>query len=125
MPRGLEPGVKIPIVLESDKAKEKPPTFYAKALSARALVPIGEAFDYLIETNLTTVDAIERIEKAIAAGLCGWENLNDASGQPIHYGNGTLLGDILDRSEMCQLLGEIYAGGNVSRDDKKKLESPG
>ena len=125
MPRGLEPGIRLPIVLDVDKGKENPPTFYAKALSARAALPISAALEHAIETNLGSDDAITRIEEAIKTGLCGWENLNDASGQPIHYGNGTALGDILDRQELCQLLAGIYSGGNVSPDDKKKLESPG
>ena len=125
MPRGLEPGVKLPIVLDSDKDKpaDKRPTFYARALSARAALPVGQALDYAIQTNLDTVEAIEKIEAAITGGLCGWENLYDADGQPIHYGNGTKIGDICDRRELCQLLAAIYNGGNVSVDDKKKSDS--
>ena len=122
MPRGLEPGVKLPIVLEADKAKDKPPTFYAKALSARAALPIMAALDAAIESRLGTVEAIERVEEAIASGLCGWDNLHDEEGNPIHYGNGTKLGDICDAGELCQLLAGIYNGGTLNADDKKKSE---
>ena len=120
MPRGFEPGVRLPFVLEDDKGKDNPPTFYLRALSARESVPVNEVLDRAISAGgLDTIERIEEVENMITANLLGWSNLFDSQGKPIEYGNGTKIGSICDKRELCQLLAAIYNGCWLTVDEKK------
>lgn len=117
MPRCLEPGHPIKIVLDSDKDKPEGsrPTFLMRALSVREWRNAIEKID--------SEDVKTHVQMALVlvrAALGGWSGMV-RDGQEIPFSLEEL-DSIVDTGEAIELFDQLVAATVLSAADKKKLE---
>ena len=125
MPIYCDPSAEYGIVLDSDKDKTNPPTFYYRPLTMSETEMIGTVYDEWMngKTQPTIKEQMAVVRGSVTTGLLRWENLNDRDGNPIPY-DPSLIGDLLTPTEAIQdLLPKIMTASTLSHDDKKKSES--
>ena len=123
MPKSLEPGVRMPLVLDSDKGKSPCPTFYAKSLSMRAFREIMDGLNAIKESTSQATQMMIALDHVCSA-IVGWKNMIDpTTKQPIEFSNDALA-ETIDLMECMELLGKIMQSNMPTLDDQKKLESP-
>ena len=124
MPRALEPGMKIPYVLEYDRDKPEgqQPTFYFRAFSVREHTRMSEQLDKR-DTEKAS-DYIKAEMDVLFSTLVGWDNMYDPkTGEAIPFARENF-DDIVTSPEAGELLGAALKSQYLSVEDKKKLESP-
>ena len=115
MPKFLEPDQRFPIVLESDKDKANPPTFFAKSQSMRGQMRLNAKFDELIDRNKhqSTEELFAEIVATLATVIIGWENMGGvAFSVDAFY-------DVLDSTEAFELLRKVQYNQHVATEEKK------
>ena len=123
MPKSLEPGVWIPVVLDSDKDKDPCPTFYAKSLSIRAFREIMDGLNAIKKSTSQTTQMMIALDHVCSA-IVGWENMIDPkTKQPIEFSDEALA-ETIDLLECIELLGKIMQMNTPTMDEQKKSESP-
>jgi hypothetical protein len=110
MPILCDPKQQYPIVLESDKAKDRPPTFFAYALSGRQQMANTER----IKQFRSDAEAFEFLPELIVS----WKDLNDADGNTIPF-DASRLADILTNVEAWELIRTIQQNEHLTIDEKK------
>lgn len=123
MPIALDPKAVFRVVLESDQGKDPRPAFLYRHLSASKIRQIEEVMRRL-RADKAGPDTWPKIESVILAGLAGWENIFDESGNPILYdpANPKAIFDICTDRELGELMVKIMAGRMLDADDRKKSE---
>ena len=123
MPKSLEPGVRMPVVLDSDQGKTPCPTFYAKSLSIRAFREIMDGLNAIKKSTSQTTQMMIALDHVCGA-IVGWDNMIDPdTKQPIEF-TSEALAETIDLLECIELLGKIMQLNTPTLDDQKKLESP-
>ena len=110
MPILCDPKQQYPIVLESDKGKECPPTFFAYALSGRQQIANTDK----IKQFRSDAEAFEFLPDLIV----GWKDLKDADGIEIQFDPEKLV-DVLTNKEAWELIRTIQQNEHLSVDEKK------
>lgn len=125
MPRALEPGVKYPIVLDSDsdKPEDKQPKLFYRSLNGREWRRVAAVSDG-IEQSPDSGTMLDSLYEVVCLGLIGWKNMADpATGKEIPF-KPEDIDLVLDPHEASEVMQKILDAGKVSPSDKKKLESP-
>lgn len=124
MPLALDPTATFELVLASDEDKpaESRPTFVFRNLPDRALkkmMGMGE--------QIEAADGLQRVDimhDALRLALVGWRNLIDpTSGQPIPF-DPAATEDVLNATEVVELIQGVAAHVQSGPDDRKKSEPP-
>lgn len=110
MPILCDPDQLYPIVLESDKGKESPPTFFAKALSGRQQQRNKET----IQGFKSDFEGFEFLPSIIF----GWKNVLNAEGKPLEFTIDNLM-DSLVNHEAWELIRVVQSNGHLNVDEKK------
>ena len=116
MPRSLDPGSRLTMVLASDldKPKESQPRIFAKQPSLNQQRKLIGLLESLKDGNaLEQLDAIIDVASTL---ITGWENI------PLSYSKETL-GDVLNLDELVEVLAFLVGTSHPTADDKKKSES--
>ena len=119
MPRCLEPGLRLPIVLDWDKDKpaDKRPTFYTRAYSMRQSEALGTLLDS-IGPNQTSKEYHESLFAILKEIIVGWEHMSNGDGKDIPF-DVERLPDILERDEANEIIRKFIAGTRPDADEKK------
>lgn len=115
MPKFLEPDQRFPIVLEGDKDKANPPTFFAKSQSMRGQMQLNAKFDELIDHNKhqSTEELFAEVVATLATVVIGWQNMGD-----IPFSVDAFY-DVLDSTEAFELLRKVQYNQHVDLEAKK------
>lgn len=123
MPRSLEPGTRLPIVLDADVGKDPCPTFYAKSLSVR-MFREGVGALQTIQSATDKAEVMFSAFSTLRPAIVGWSGMIDPdTGREIEY-DPERLDDLLDIEEAMELIRKIMESGRLSVDDRKKSGSP-
>jgi hypothetical protein len=110
MPILCDPDQLYPIVLDSDKGKENPPTFFAKALSGRQQQRNKEK----IQEFKSDLEGFEFLPSIIF----GWKNMKDSKENEIVFSSDAMM-DLLVNSEVWELIRTVQSNGHLQPDEKK------
>jgi hypothetical protein len=110
MPILCDPKQKYPIILASDKGKERPPTFFAYALSGRQQMANTER----IKQFRSDAEAFEFLPELVV----GWKDLHDSDGNIIEF-DALKLADILTNVEAWELIRIVQQNEHLNADEKK------
>jgi len=78
MPLALDPKLTFEIVLDSDKFKEKPPTFTYRYLNGREWRRVGQIQDQLEKAGGAD-QVVDLVLEAASVGLIGWSGMIEPS----------------------------------------------
>ena len=118
MPLAIDPEARVPYVLESDRGKEKPPKFFLRPLTVRQF-RVANSID---ERMNAAEDSVTVLMDGVRAGLVGWENITNVSGQPIPY-DPEALEDVLSMTEAVELMRAVQTAGKLDASEKKVSDS--
>lgn len=122
MPKSLEPGARIPIVLKSDQGKKPCPTFFSRSLSVRAFRDLLETLATISESDDKTTQTMLALDQVCSA-IVGWENMIDPdTKQPIPFSKEKLT-EVIDLMEAIELM-EHITKGNVPSEEEQKKSAP-
>jgi hypothetical protein len=116
MPRALEPGVKIPVVLDYDKGKTPEPTFYIRSFSMRENREVAEMVD-AIQDSENASDLHNRVTAVLEKVIVDWANM----GRPFDIAT---IENVLTFAESQELIAKVLQAQALDVDDKKKSELP-
>ena len=119
MPLAIDPNALFRIVLNSDKDKEKPPTFVYRYLTGRQWRSIAEIQDKMDESGSIPI-LVDSVYKAVATGLVDWENMIDRQGEKIKF-DTKKLEDMVGVIEAQELIVKLLKQ-TPDDNDKKKLD---
>lgn len=114
MPLCMDPQARVPYVLESDRGKEKPPTFFLRPLTVRLFREANTIDDQMRGAE----DPITVLMNGIRLGLVGWENVTSEEGKPIPFAAESLE-DVIGMQEAVELIRAVNTAGKLSIDEKK------
>ena len=126
MPRAVDPNDRFYVVLASDAATalERQPRFVYHYLTAREHRRLGQLNEKLLEA-VTIDQVVDETFEAVKMGLVDWEHMTDRNGQPVPFNLDELedLVGLIEAQELVNLMSQQNPR-LVSRDDKKKHDSP-
>lgn len=117
MPRAIDPSYRFAVVLDSDKDKPDPPTFWFRAATAREWRRLFEP-----DEIASLPDKLEKMAGVLAETLVKWR-LTDATGAEIPF-DATRLLDVLGPMELSELFGKVVQQGQLAGAEKKASDSP-
>ena len=125
MPKALEPGIRFPMALKSDRElpKETRPVFWVKALSIREQEKLSEVVDswYDKADDFTTKKWYEQHISFLLEHVEGWDNINDPeTGEPIEFGEEGLR-DVLSYQETVELVRLFLQNAHLDDMEKKSF----
>jgi hypothetical protein len=120
-----DPDERLPVWLDSDKEKPKEtrPTFFIRALTQQEL---REGARFVTQAKAKDVDnekCSELLDKAIAVGLIGWENII-FRGTPVPFSAETRTGSFLSAGEVWQLSELVLDGQALTEGDRGNSSAP-
>ena len=117
MPLALEPGKKLPIVLDSDMHMplESRPTFFFPSVSNRKYTELQEAIDDCWN-HPTATDICKAVCEMLKKHCQGWKNMGE-----FEFGVADFM-DLLTNQEAQQLLRKYLANQHVTTEEKKSSE---
>lgn len=122
MPIATEPNKRYPVILTADHDKERPPTFWARALSCREWMevePIAESAEHAEDLR----GHLKALLQALFIVLCGWDNVTDRNGQALPF-EERFFPDALDPFEARELLFACMEAQRLGHEDAKKSGLP-
>jgi hypothetical protein len=123
MPIAIDPQTRIPVVLDSDKDKENPPTFYVRPLTMREMRS-ADSIDERVQAaaKVPGEDTYAPLVDGIRMGLVDWAYITGLDGKPIPFSLESIE-DVLSIEECFELMRKIIHSASLLREDKKKSES--
>lgn len=121
MPVALEPGVRLPIVLEIDEDKPEAtrPTFYVRALSRRQCGQFMERYDARFEgDNVTQAVVSQRLQALLEDLIIGWDNMRAPDGAAIPFSSEAIF-DVLSDAEIRELILRCQMARYLKPEEKK------
>lgn len=112
MPRSLEPGERLELILESDRDKPDATVFYAHSLAFRTHKRLANCVRALTTKE---ADADEKLVDMVASLITGWNRSEPYT--------ATSIEETCNLTEIVQLAGLIMLDGRMEIADRKKSES--
>jgi len=124
MPITTDPKARIEIVLDSDKDKDKPPTFIYRALNGREWRKVAKVFDALQSGKVAGMSAqLDAIYETVSIGLLDWVNMIDPeTGNEIPFKKEDIDLILNPIEASTDLMGKILGAVMPTHEDKKKSE---
>lgn len=118
MPLAVEPGTRYPMVLDSDKGKKDPPTFYTRHLSGREWMALTDLAEK-IEKPENLAAHLKDLFTALQQFLTGWDRVTDREGNALPF-EERYFADALDPMEGSELFFKILEAQKLGYADAKK-----
>jgi len=127
MPKALEPGIRFPMALKSDRDKpiETRPVFWVRALAVREQEQLSEIVDSWYEKadDFTTKKWYEQHIRFLLEHVEGWDNINDPeTGEPIQFDDAGIR-RVLSYQETIELVRMFLANAHLDDMQKKSFAS--
>jgi len=127
MPKALEPGIKFPMALKSDRDKpvETRPVFWVRALAVREQEQLSELVDswYAKADDFTTKQWYEKHITFLLEHVEDWDNINDPeTGEPIKFDEAGIR-DVLSYQETVELVRMFLQNSHLDDMEKKSFGS--
>ena len=119
MPIGLDPQATFNYILESDRGKEKAPTFKIRFLTGRQWRTISQV-EKDLQAATDGTEVLDHSLKIINIAVIGWENMMNGDGKKITFGS-MAFDEILTISEIMELM-HTSIRQIPTIEDKKKLD---
>ena len=125
MPITTDPNARIEIILDSDKEKDKPPTFIYRALNGREWREVAKVFDALQSGKVSGMSAqLDAIYETVSIGLLDWKNMFDPeTGNEIPFKKEDVDLILNPIEASTDLMGKILGAVMPTHEEKKKYES--
>lgn len=113
MPISIEPNQLFPIVLDCDKDKPSPPTFWARSQSMRGQLRVAKVLDrWVTESEVTPEQLFSDAVDVLSEVIVRWD------GMPVEFSKDALW-DVLTYQEARELLRKVAHNEHMTPEEKK------
>ncbi len=123
-PIAVDPEATFDVVLESDKGKDRPPTFVFRQVTCRKWRELAELADQIETRKLgTAVEGLDVTLKALRSTLIGWRDMAGLDGVEIPF-DAEKIEDLLTMREVTELMYAGLEGSQPTPDELKNWPLP-